>query len=244
MTDQIEQPVETVSNTEQTVTALNSTIDTTINIPEKFKVTSEDGTVDYKSTLTKMNESYSYLEKKVGSGEVIPKTEDDYKIEREGFDFNEFKADESNKAFLKSAHAKGITNSQLDFLLSEYDARAVDLVSNSSQISTDDVVNTLQQEWGTSYQDNMLSAIKAAKSAGITQEQLSDPSIGNNISFIKLASYFGSQMTEDKPVQMGTPVSTDIQSLMRSEAFFDTKHPEHKAVKAQIDSYYNSLRKK
>ena len=244
MTDQIEQPVETVSNTEQTVTALNSTIDKTIDIPEKFKVVSEDGSTDYKSTLAKMNESYSYLEKKVGSGEVVPKTEDDYKIEREGFDFNEFKADESNKAFLKSAHAKGITNSQLDFLLSEYDARAVNLVSNSSQISTDDVVNTLQQEWGTSYQNNMFSAIKAAKSAGITQEQLSDPSIGNNISFIKLASYFGSQMTEDKPVQSGTPVSTDIQSLMRSEAFFDTKHPEHKTVKAQIDSYYNSLRNK
>lgn len=244
MTDQIEQPVETVSNTEQTVTALNSTIDKTIDIPEKFKVVSEDGSTDYKSTLAKMNESYSYLEKKVGSGEVVPKTEDDYTIEREGFSFEDFKADESNKAFLKSAHAKGITNSQLDFLLSEYDARAVDLVSNSSQISTDDVVNTLQQEWGTSYQDNMFSAIKAAKSAGITQEQLSDPSVGNNISFIKLASYFGSQMTEDKPVQMGTPISTDIQSLMRSEAFFDTKHPEHKAVKAQIDSYYNSLRKK
>lgn len=244
MTDQIEQPVEEVSNTEQTVTVLNSTIDTAIEIPGKFKVVAEDGSTDYKSTLAKMTESYSYLEKKVGSGDIAPKTEDDYKIEREGFSFEEFKADESNKAFLKSAHAHGISNKQLDFLLSEYDARAVDLVSNSSQLSTDDVVSTLQQEWGTNYQDNMFSAIKAAKSAGITQEQLSDPSIGNNISFIKLASYFGSQMTEDKPVQHGTPVSTDIQSLMRSDAFFNPKHDDHLTVKAKVDAYYNSLRQK
>ena len=67
--------------------------------------------------------------------------------------------------------------------------------------------------------------------------------IGNNVAFIKMAAYFGSQMTEDKPINNGTPVNVDIQSLMRSEAFFNPKHPDHKSVKAQIDSYYDSLRK-
>ena len=244
MTDNLEQQ----QTIEQDTTA--STVLSTVNdssnetaIPDKFKVTAEDGSVDYKATVAKMNESYSYLEKKVGTGEVAPKSVDEYKLEREDFDFEEFKADESNKAFLTEAHKHGITNKQLDFLLSEYDKRAVNLVSNSSQIDTDTTVQTLQSDWGDKYEANIFNAVKAARACGITDEQINNPLIGNNVAFIKMAAYFGSQMTEDKPVSNGTPVNVDIQSLMRSEAFFNPKHPDHKSVKAQIDSYYDSLRK-
>ena len=244
MTDNLEQP-QTIEQDTTASTVLSTGNDSSIEtaIPEKFKVTAEDGSVDYKATVAKMNESYSYLEKKVGTGEIAPKSVDEYKVEREGFDFEEFKKDESNNSFLKSAHAQGITNKQLDFLLSEYDKRAVDLVSNSSQIDTDTTVQTLQSEWGQDYEKNIFNAVKAARACGITDEQINNPLIGNNVAFIKMAAYFGSQMTEDKPVSNGTPVNVDIQSLMRSEAFFNPKHPEHKSVKAQIDSYYNSLRK-
>ena len=244
MTDNLEQP-QTIEQDTTASTVLSTGNDSSIEtaIPEKFKVTAEDGSVDYKATVAKMNESYSYLEKKIGTGEVAPKSVDEYKVEREGFDFEEFKKDESNNSFLKSAHAQGITNKQLDFLLSEYDKRAVDLVSNSSQIDTDTTVQTLQSEWGQDYEKNIFNAVKAARACGITDEQINNPLIGNNVAFIKMAAYFGSQMTEDKPINNGTPVNVDIQSLMRSEAFFNPKHPEHKSVKAQIDSYYNSLRK-
>ena len=244
MTDNLEQPQAIEQDTTSTTalgTADNSSIET--SIPDKFKVTAEDGSVDYKATVAKMNESYSYLEKKVGTGEVAPKSVDEYKLEREDFDFEEFKADESNKEFLSEAHKHGITNKQLDFLLSEYDKRAVDLVSNSSQIDTDTTVQTLQSDWGDKYEANIFNAVKAARACGITDEQINNPLIGNNVAFIKMAAYFGSQMTEDKPVSNGTPVNVDIQSLMRSEAFFNPKHPDHKSVKAQIDSYYDSLRK-
>lgn len=244
MTDNLEQQ----QTIEQDTTA--STVLSTVNdssnetaIPDKFKVTAEDGSVDYKATVAKMNESYSYLEKKVGTGEVAPKSVDEYKLEREDFDFEEFKADESNKEFLTEAHKHGITNKQLDFLISEYDKRAVNLVSNSSQIDTDSTVQTLQSDWGDKYEANIFNAVKAARACGITDEQINDPMIGNNVAFIKMAAYFGSQMTEDKPINNGTPVNVDIQSLMRSEAFFNPKHPDHKSVKAQIDSYYDSLRK-
>lgn len=244
MTDNLEQP-QTIEQDTTASTVLSTGNDSSIEtaIPEKFKVTAEDGSVDYKATVAKMNESYSYLEKKVGTGEVAPKSVDEYKLEREDFDFEEFKADESNKEFLTEAHKHGITNKQLDFLLSEYDKRAVDLVSNSSQIDTDTTVQTLQSDWGQDYEKNIFNAVKAARACGITDEQINNPLIGNNVAFIKMAAYFGSQMTEDKPVSNGTPVNVDIQSLMRSEAFFNPKHPDHKSVKAQIDSYYDSLRK-
>ncbi len=244
MTDNLEQPQAIEQDTTaSTVLSISNNSSNETAIPEKFKVTAEDGSVDYKATVAKMNESYSYLEKKVGTGEVAPKSVDEYKLEREDFDFEEFKADESNKEFLTEAHKHGITNKQLDFLLSEYDKRAVDLVSNSSQIDTDTTVQTLQSDWGQDYEKNIFNAVKAARACGITDEQINDPLIGNNVAFIKMAAYFGSQMTEDKPVSNGTPVNVDIQSLMRSEAFFNPKHPDHKSVKAQIDSYYDSLRK-
>ena len=244
MTDNLEQPQAIEQDT--TASTVLSTVNDSSNetaIPDKFKVTAEDGSVDYKATVAKMNESYSYLEKKVGTGEVAPKSVDEYKLEREDFDFEEFKADESNKEFLSEAHKHGITNKQLDFLLSEYDKRAVNLVSNSSQIDTDTTVQTLQSDWGKDFEANIFNAVKAARACGITDEQINNPLIGNNVAFIKMAAYFGSQMTEDKPVSNGTPVNVDIQSLMRSEAFFNPKHPDHKSVKAQIDSYYDSLRK-
>ena len=244
MTDNLEQP-QTIEQDTTASTVLSTGNDSSIEtaIPDKFKVTAEDGSVDYKATVAKMNESYSYLEKKVGTGEVAPKSVDEYKLEREDFDFEEFKADESNKEFLTEAHKHGITNKQLDFLISEYDKRAVNLVSNSSQIDTDTTVQTLQSDWGQDYEKNIFNAVKAARACGITDEQINNPLIGNNVAFIKMAAYFGSQMTEDKPVSNGTPVNVDIQSLMRSEAFFNPKHPDHKSVKAQIDSYYDSLRK-
>ena len=244
MTDNLEQP-QAIEQDTTASTVLSTVNDSSIEtaIPDKFKVTAEDGSVDYNATVAKMNESYSYLEKKVGTGEVAPKSVDEYKLEREDFDFEEFKADESNKEFLSEAHKHGITNKQLDFLLSEYDKRAVDLVSNSSQIDTDTTVQTLQSDWGDKYEANIFNAVKAARACGITDEQINNPLIGNNVAFIKMAAYFGSQMTEDKPVSNGTPVNVDIQSLMRSEEFFNPKHPDHKSVKAQIDSYYDSLRK-
>lgn len=244
MTDNLEQP-QTIEQDTTSNTVLSTGNDSSIEtaIPEKFKVTAEDGSVDYKATVAKLNESYSYLEKKVGTGEVAPKSVDEYKIEREDFDLEAFKADEGNKAFLEEAHKHGITNKQLDFLLSEYDKRAVDLVSNSSQIDTDTTVQTLQSEWGDKYEANIFNAVKAARACGITDEQINDPMIGNNVAFIKMAAYFGSQINEDKPINNGTPVNVDITSLMRSPAFFDPKHPDHKSVKAQIDSYYDSLRR-
>lgn len=244
MTDNLEQPQAIEQDTTaSTVLSISNNSSNETAIPDKFKVTAEDGSVDYKATVAKLSDSYSYLEKKVGTGEVAPKSVDEYKLEREDFDFEEFKADESNKEFLTEAHKHGITNKQLDFLISEYDKRAVNLVSNSSQIDTDTTVQTLQSDWGDKYEANIFNAVKAARACGITDEQINDPMIGNNVAFIKMAAYFGSQMTEDKPINNGTPVNVDIQSLMRSEAFFNPKHPDHKSVKAQIDSYYDSLRK-
>lgn len=230
----------TINETNSTPTVLSTVQETqAIEVPEKFKVTAEDGSVDYKATLSKMNESYTGLEKRIGSGDLPPKDVAGYTVDRDGFDFEQFKSDESNQAFLTKAHEHGITNKQLDFLLSEYDSRVVDLVSTSSQLDTDTVVNSLKTEWGESYDQNMRNAFKGATTAGLTIDEFNDPLIGNNKALIKLAAYYGSQLNEDNPIhQAQVPVADDIETLMRSEAFLDTKHPEHKAVTARINAAY------
>lgn len=230
----------TIDETNSTPTLLSTVQETqAIEVPEKFKVTAEDGSVDYKATLSKMNESYTGLEKRIGSGDLPPKDVAGYKVDRDGFDFEQFKSDESNQAFLTKAHEHGITNKQLDFLLSEYDSRVVDLVSTSSQLDTDTVVSSLKTEWGSSYDVNMRNAFKGATTAGLTLEEFNDPLVGNNKALIKLAAYYGSQLNEDNPIQSGqVPVADDIETLMRSEAFLNTKHPEHKAVTARINAAY------
>lgn len=241
MTENLD-PVPSTTEENTTInTALNTFNDSSINegIPDKFKVTAEDGSVDYKATLSKMNESYTGLEKRIGSGDLPPKDVAGYTVDRDGFDFEQFKSDESNQAFLTKAHEHGITNKQLDFLLSEYDSRVVDLVSTSSQLDTDTVVNSLKTEWGESYDQNMRNAFKGATTAGLTLDEFNDPLIGNNKALIKLAAYYGSQLNEDNPIhQAQIPVADDIETLMRSEAFLDTKHPEHKAVTARINAAY------
>ncbi|MGE9759265.1 hypothetical protein ACQP6U_17970 [Acinetobacter baumannii] len=241
MTENLDPVPSTTEENTTTNTPLNTFNDSSINesIPDKFKVTAEDGSVDYKATLSKMNESYTGLEKRIGSGDLPPKDVAGYKVERDGFDFEQFKSDESNQAFLTKAHEHGITNKQLDFLLSEYDSRVVDLVSTSSQLDTDTVVNSLKTEWGESYEQNMRNAFKGATTAGLTIDEFNDPLIGNNKALIKLAAYYGSQLNEDNPIhQAQVPVADDIETLMRSEAFLDTKHPEHKAVTARINAAY------
>ncbi|HCW3747931.1 TPA: hypothetical protein OXK62_002446 [Acinetobacter baumannii] len=228
----------TIKETNEASTILSGmNTDQEISFPEKFKVTAEDGSVDYKATLSKMNESYTGLEKRIGSGDLPPKDVAGYKLDRE--DFEQFKSDESNQAFLTKAHEHGITNKQLDFLLSEYDSRVVDLVSTSSQLDTDTVVNSLKTEWGSSYDVNMRNAFKGATTAGLTIEEFNDPLVGNNKALIKLAAYYGSQLNEDNPIQSAqVPVADDIETLMRSEAFLNIKHPEHKAVTARINAAY------
>lgn len=238
MTDINEQTQEPI-NTEETNTALGNTTTQAevIPVPDKFKVVGADGSVDYQATLSKLSESYTGLEKRIGTGDLPPKSVDDYKIEREDFDFEQFKSDPINQSFLEEAHKRGITNTQLDFLVSEYDKRAVDLVGSSQQLDTDTVVSTLKEEWGSTYDQNMQSAYKAAIAAGLTNDELNDPMVGNNKALIKLAAYYGSQMNEDKPIT-GSVVYDDIESMMKSEAYFNPKHPEHNAVVRKINEAY------
>jgi hypothetical protein len=74
----------------------------------------------------------------MGSGDTPPKTADEYapKVEVEGFKWEEFKADPRMQSFMKSAHAKGITNDQMGFILGEYAQLAPELVNGAAALDS------------------------------------------------------------------------------------------------------------
>lgn len=173
---------------------------------------------------------------------TLPENEDGYAVELEGFNFDEFKADESNKGFLKAAHAKGLTNEQVSFVISEYNSRAGDLVASAAVMDAESCVTALKAEWGDDTDKNMGLAYRAAKAAGFTDEQINDSSFGNNPAAVKLAAYFGAQLGEDTPPPNTQSTSgEDIQELMASEAYTNSKHPDHKRVYAKVEQHYKRL---
>lgn len=153
----------------------------------------------------------------------LPETADAYKVEIEGFDFDAFKADEGNKAFLENAHKAGISNEQLGVVLQAYEQHtAVQL-------------EALQSEWGGEFDQNLRLAKQAVEAAGLDPKDIDSPTFG-----IRLAAHFGKALQEDMPpqnTQLGG--GSSITELMASEAYMNPSHPDHARVNAKVESYYN-----
>ena len=49
-------------------------------IPEKYRTNKEDGTLDLEASSRKVAEAYKQLETRFGSGDVPPKTADEYAV--------------------------------------------------------------------------------------------------------------------------------------------------------------------
>lgn len=155
----------------------------------------------------------------------LPETADAYKVEIEGFDFDAFKADEGNKAFLENALKAGISNEQLGVVLQAYEQHtAVQL-------------EALQSEWGGEFDQNLRLAKQAVEAAGLDPKEIDSPTFG-----IRLAAHFGKALQEDMPpqnTQLGG--GSSITELMLSEAYMNPSHPDHKRVYAQVEKHYSQF---
>lgn len=169
-----------------------------------------------------------------------PITADSYAVaDIEGFNFDEFKAIDENKAFLERAAEAGITNDQMKFVLGEYNQIIPSVMEQMSQLQTDTCKETLQAEWGAETQANLGLAMKAAQAAGLSPDDINNPTVGNNPAVIKILAHFGKQLGEDTSPQNTQPSGgEDIQQLMRSEAYSNPKHPDHARVTTQVSQWY------
>lgn len=198
------------------------------NVPEKFK--DEKGELKIKE----LAKSYVHIEKRVGSGDVPPKTAEEYKVDvrlPSGVDLTP----ERRTEFLKSCHSAGMTNKQVQFVMDKY--------SDVLQQFTDDKDSTiagLKKEWGESFDGNMDLARKAFEALVDEPDRAAMLKIGNNPALIRMLARLGAELKEDSPpTGEGIGVGdVDIDVLMKSHAYWNKQDPEHEKVKAKVSAYF------
>jgi hypothetical protein len=213
-------------------------------LPEKYRVMGDDGKLNVEGSARKLADAYSHLEKRMGSGDTPPKTADEYapKVEVEGFKWDEFKADPRMQSFMKSAHAKGITNDQMGFILGEYAQIAPELVNGAAALDSEAAATQLRETWKTDaeFNKNIGLAFRAFNSLADDSDKGRMDEIGNNPMVIRMLAKIGAEMQEDSPVGgEGNPEEQQtIRDLMKSPAYMDPKHADHERVSAQVKAYY------
>lgn len=214
-------------------------------LPEKFRITGEDGSIKVEDSARKLAESYTHLEKRLGAGDAPPKTVEEYAptVEGEGFNWDEFKADPEMQGFLKSAHAKGITNDQMSFILGEYWQRAPELVGGASELDQEAATASLKEVWKTDaeFKQNIGLAFRAFNSLAEPADKDKINEIGNNPLVIRMLAKVGAEMQEDVPVggEINAEEAQSIRDLMKSEAYTNPKHADHERVTSKIRAFYS-----
>jgi hypothetical protein len=216
-------------------------------LPEKYQVKTEAG-LDLEGSAKKMADAYRALEKRLGTGDLPPESPEKYAIEGlpESFSIEDLKADPKTQGFLKGAHAKGMTNAQVSFVLNEYARVAPELVQGAKSLDATQAREQLATVWADEpvMTSNLKHALKAAniaaEKAGLSIEEIDAAGLGNNPTFIRLLAALGPEFSEDTPINSAGIASKDttIEELERSEAYRNPKHKDYESVSAQIRRYY------
>jgi hypothetical protein len=192
---------------------------------------------------TQSDETQTQTTEETTATSGAPENIDDYKVDVEGFDFDEFKSFDENKEFLERARAAGFDNEKLGFLIGEYSQLLPKIMEANASMDNEACISAMKETWGENTDTNFKFAQAAANNAiqnGIlTPEEINSPQFGNNPLVLKMAAYFGQQLGEDLPPsntqQSG---SADVSDLIASEAYMNDRHPDHKRVYAQVEKHF------
>jgi hypothetical protein len=244
-----EPPVTTTATTppvtEPTTTALAKPVPLHERVPEKFRVMKgEKGDeFDAEASMGKVLEGYTNLEKRVGSGDLPPKTPEEYAITlpEELKDHEALKDFKLSPEFRKAAHDKGITQGQMDFMMAHYLKEAPALLKGGIQNSVDATIASLDKAWGADYDKNLGAASKAFDAyadpadKGKFDEIMTNPSLAYRI-LAKIAPELGEG--GGIPAAASGGGGEDIQAMLTSEAYHNPKHADHAAVSAKVKAHY------
>ncbi|HLO63297.1 MAG TPA: hypothetical protein VK165_10085 [Azonexus sp.] len=217
-------------------------------IPEKFRVTRPDGSMDIEASSLKLAEAHIHLERRLGAGEGRPLTPAGYNIAvPEGLqgEWNPAE-DKTLQDFLGKAHELGFSQGQIDLALNAYHENASLMVEGGLGLTPEQCTAELRKAWPDQqeYNARVRDAHRAAMAyAGADAEALMAKH-GNDPALIKALAKVGSQLGEDRSIS--TEVSyarPSVQSLISSEAYNNPNHPEHARVSRQVSEYYASIHK-
>ncbi|MFJ4086132.1 hypothetical protein [Pseudomonas psychrophila] len=222
-------------------------------IPEKYRTNKEDGSLDLEASSRKVAEAYKHLETRMGSGDAPPKTHEEYalKIEVEGFNWDEFKVDESTQSFLKGAHAKGLNNDQVEYVIGEYLKAAPGLIGGAAVLTQQDCTAALKAAWGDdqSIRTNVSASYRAAEAFASQGDAPGNfnalmTKYGNDPDFIAFTANIGKELKEDRAINGGAQVSeadfaVKTAELRQQLQDLPAHDPKRKGIQAQLDGMYN-----
>ena len=213
-------------------------------LPEKYAVIGADGKLDLQASSQKLAEGYAAAAKRIGTGDLPPESPDAYKDSPVPEAFKDVPLDpELTRSFRERAHKAGLTQSQLDFVMGEYFSVVPSVLNAAASLSADEARAELSKVWSSpaELQRNMTAAERAVSlMPGELQEQIRTK-YGTDPVFWQFAAQFGRETREDRPASTGgsTPPATDVEAIMRSEAYRNPKHPDHQRVSLQVQEAFN-----
>lgn len=217
-------------------------------IPEKYRVAKEDGTLDLEASARKLADAHSSAEKRIGSGDIPPKTAEEYVVTvPEAFkDVWNPSEDQKFINFRSKAFESGMTQKHMDLVMASYFEIAPALVSGAAIMDEAACTEELKKTWATkaSFDLNVGNAYKGtvaiATKAGLKIDDIMAPNaLGNNAMFLKLMAAIGPEFVEDKsPGGDGGSSIEDINALMASEAYTNPKHIDHVKVSAKVKAHF------
>lgn len=213
-------------------------------VPEKFHVKGDGDKLDPAATLAKALEHRDHLEKRLGAGDLPPKSAAEYAFEMPE-DLKDFALKEDRvTAFKEEALAKGITGEQFKWMMSSYLKAAPDLMEGAAAMTAAQARAELQKVWTQPAEmdqgiDNASRALRALPKdlAEATRE------LGTNPAFLRAMSHFGAQLREDRPPGDGggAQAQQTVEQMMASEAYRNPKHADHARVSQAVREHYKRV---
>lgn len=234
----VEQPTEAAPATGAILDGGQPAAPAAFEFPEAFRVMAGEA-VDVNASAAKLAEAY---QARAAFG-AIPGADESYNAPEGLEQWDEIKDLDVVKSFQEEAKKLGFTHEQFAFALdqitkAEYDGRVYQLDQDRAANET-----ALRDEWKdpASYDLNIKNANNAV-SALVAPAERADflAKYGSDSKIIKMLARIGGELSEDQAIGLLEPIPTgeDIKSLMLSEAYANSKHPDHQTVFAKVQRHY------
>lgn len=210
-------------------------------LPQKFHVRGADGTMDLAASSQKLAQAYDHAVRRIGKPEAAPESPSAYTLTvPEHLELEN--AEEAFAPFMERAHAAGLSQEQLDFVMREYFDALPAFMNDAAAVTLDQAKAELAQVWTTpeEMQSNLVAAERAVAAMPPDLQEDVKARFGTDPVFWRFAAHFGREVGEDRPAAPagGHSGGQDVSALMRTEAYRNAKHPDHARVSAQVRNHF------
>jgi len=223
-------------------------------IPDKYVVKKADGSVDLELTSKKLAGGYGELDKRMKDVGLPPETPDKYEIAATDAANKdvvaEILADPLTKAFLKDAHAAGLSNKQANVVLNHYAGMIRSTLEADIGNTQEECIAALKTVAGSDAGVKQMltvgkrAALTFGAATGIKFEEIEAAGLANNPLFCRIMAAVGKELPEDLPAPgegagEGGKTFEEQASELRNELQALQPHdPKRAGVQAKLDALY------